>query len=194
MKNINNKGLGLNKLVLDYRNTGEEKYFEELWLNVKPFAFKQGAKYKNTISNEEMEQIAMICLFDCCRYIKEETNVLTYYGKILINRYYDFYNRPKKRGNDKLNMEALSLDFTYDNDGDLYSIYNPSTEDDIFFKEDFYEECKLAANEIALVELLSIGYKQAEIREKLNLEKKDYKRIMKHIRKKVLSNYDFGTI
>jgi DNA-directed RNA polymerase specialized sigma24 family protein len=194
MKDINNKGLGLNKLVLEYRNTKEDKYFEELWSEVKPFAFKMGEKYINKIGVEDMEEIAMVCLFDCCRYIKENTNVLTYYGKILINRYYDFYHANDKRGNDKLNNEALSLDATRDNNGSQYSIYNPSTEDDIFILEDFYTECKLLEREITIVNLLNIGYKQREIKEKLKMSQGTYNRLIKNIRKKILENYNFGTI
>lgn len=187
MKNTNNRGLELNDLVMNYRNTGEEKYFEQLWEEVKPFAFKMGYKYRNTIGVEEMEQIAMICLFDCCRYIKERTNVLTYYGKILVNRYYDYYNAPKKRGNEKINKEAVSLD-----NEDM--VYNPAKEDDIFIVEDFYQQCKLGEQEITLIELLATGYKQREIIKMLDLEVKDYKRIMKKVKNKIKLNYDFGTI
>lgn len=189
-----NRGLELNSLVMDYQRTGEEKYFEELWGEVKAFAFMKGSKYRNTISTEDMEEIAMVCLYDCCRCLKEGTNVLTYYGRILVNRYHDFYSRPRKRGNDILNSNAISLDATYENENGGYAVYNPSTEDDIFFKEDFYEECKLAENEIIFVDLLNIGYKQTEIMRKLKLEKNEYKRLLKNIRKKVLKNYDFGTI
>lgn len=189
-----NRGLGLNGLVMDYQNTKDDKYFEELWDKVKPFAFKMGYKYINTISREDMEEIAMVCLYDCCRCLKEGTNVLTYYGRILINRYHDFYNKPIKRGNDKLNNEALSLDATYDNEEDSCSIFNPSSEDDIFFEEEFYEECKLARQEIIFINLLNIGYKQAEIMDKLKLEKNEYRKLLKTIRKKILKNYDFGAI
>lgn len=194
MKNTNNRGLELNNLILGFKNTGDEKYFEELWREVKPFAFKMGTKYKNAIENDEMEQIALICLFDCCKHIKEGTNVLTYYGKVLVHRYYDYYHRPSKRGNDKLNKEMLSLDMTLDNNGSEYTMINPSTEDDIFFIEDFYRQCELAKNEIAFIELLRIGYKQVEIVQKLHLTENDRKRTIKNIRKKILKNYDFGTI
>lgn len=194
MRNTINRGLELNELVMNYRNTGDERYFEELWSRVKPFAFKMGTKYKNTIALEEMEQIAMICLFDCCRYIKEGTNVLTYYGRILINRYYDEYNAPKKRGNVKLNKEALSLDSTYEDNENSALRNNPGVEDDIFIVEDFYKQCKLLDNEIIFVELLAMGYRQKDIIKKLNIEQKDYKRVMKNLRKKIRNNYDFGTI
>lgn len=189
-----NRGLELNSLVMDYQKTGEDKYFEELWGEVKAFAFMKGKKYSNTISTEDMEELAMVCLYDCCRCLKEGTNVLTYYGKVLVNRYHDFYSRPRKRGNDILNNNAMSLDTTYnDNDGE-YLVFNPSSEDDIFFIEDFYEECKLAEDEIVFVDLLNIGYKQSEIMEKLKIEKVEYKKILKNIRKKIKKNYTFGTI
>lgn len=186
-------GLELNKLAMEYKSSNNERSFEILWEKVKPFAFKMAYKYRNSIEEEEIEQIAMICLFDCCRYIKDQTNLLTFYGKILINRLYDVYNAPKKRGNDKLNKEAYSLDLTYDNNGNEYSAYNPAVEDDIFFKEDFYKQCKLADNEITLVELLSIGYKQKEIKEELHIYNQQYKRLLNNIRNKVLDNY-YGTI
>lgn len=188
------RGLELSKIAISYRNTGEDKYFEELWEEVKPFAFSQGKRYINTIDRKEMEQAALICLYDCCRCVKEDTNLLTYYGRILVNRYHDLYKKPTKRGNDRLNTEALSLDITYDTNDSNYLVFNPSTQDDIFFAEDFYEECKLAENEIIFVDLLNIGYKQTEIMEKLHLEKNEYKRILKGIRKKVTNNYNFGTI
>lgn len=189
-----NRGLELNSLVMDYQRTGEDKYFEELWGEVKAFAFMKGKKYSNTISKEDMEELAMVCLYDCCRCLKEGTNVLTYYGRVLVNRYHDFYSRPRKRGNDILNSNAMSLDTTYnDNDGE-YLVFNPSSEDDIFFIEDFYEECKLAEDEIVFVDLLNIGYKQSEIMEKLKIEKVEYKKILKTIRKKIKKNYTFGTI
>lgn len=194
MKNTNSRGLELNNLVLEYKNTGDEKYFEELWSAVKPFAFKMGRKYRNGIENEEMEQIALICLFDCCRYIKEGTNVLTFYGKILINRYYDQYNKVGKRGNDLINKQALSLDATLDNEGHEYKILNPATEDDIFFKEDFYKQCDLAKDEILFVELLNLGYKQREIKEQLDLKEFDRRRLIRSIRKKVKENYILGTM
>lgn len=184
----------MNEVALNYQRTKEDKYFEQLWEEVKPFAFMKGKKYFNTISREDMEEIAMLCLYDCCRCIKEGTNVLTYYGKILVNRYHDFYTKPTKRGNDKLNTEALSLDITYDTNDSNYLVFNPSSEDDIFFVEDFYEECKLAEDEIVFVDLLNFGYKQSEIMEKLKLEKNQYRKILKAIRKKILNNYDFGTI
>lgn len=184
----------MNEVAINYQRTKEDKYFEELWKEVKPFAFKKGEKYFNTISREDMEEIAMICLYDCCRCIKEGTNVLTYYGKILVNRYHDFYKKPTKRGNDRLNTEALSLDITYDTNDNNYLVFNPSSEDDVFFIEDFYEECKLAEDEIVFVDLLNFGYKQSEIMDKLKLEKNQYRKILKAIRKKILNNYDFGTI
>ena len=194
MEDINNVGLGLYKLVLDYKNTKEDKYFEELWSKVKPFAFKMGEKYINKIGAEDMEEIAMVCLFDCCRYIKPNTNVLTYYGKILINRYYDSYHQNEKRANDKLNNEALSLDASRDTDNGAYRIFNPSTEDDIFFEEDFYKECKLSEREITVVRLLNMGYKHKEIREKIKTSQCYFHHILTNIKKKIKENYDFGTI
>lgn len=195
---MNNKicrGLELNKVAMSYKITGDEKYFEELWNEVKPFAFKLGQKYINTINREEMEQLAMLCLYDCCRCLKEGTNVLTYYGRVLVNRYHDAYKRPKTRGNDILNNQALSLDATYEsNDGSRCLVLAPSSKDDIFIIEDFYEECKLGEQEIIFVDLLNIGYKQTEIMEKLKMEKKEYKKMLKGIRKKILKNYNFGTI
>ena len=188
-----NRGLELNSLVMNYQKTGEDRYFEELWREVKPFAFMKGNKYRNTISVEDMEEIAMICLYDCCRCLKEGTNVLTYYGKILVNRYHDFYSRPRKRGNDILNNNSLSLDYEYENNIGFYNI-SCKVEDDIFFIEDFYEECKLAENEIVFVDLLNYGYKQAEIMEKLKIEKIEYKKLLKNIRKKVKNNYIFENV
>ena len=189
------RGLELSQIAMSYKITGEDKYFEELWNEVKPFAFKIGQKYINTISKENMEELAMVCLYDCCRCLKEGTNVLTYYGRILVNRYHDAYKRPRTRGNEVLNNQALSLDATYESDGgEQYIALNPSTVDDIFFIEDFYEECKLGEQEIIFVDLLNIGYKQAEIMEKLKMEKTEYKKMLKGIRKKVMKNYDFGTI
>ena len=188
-----NRGLELNSLVMNYQKTGEDRYFEELWREVKSFAFMKGNKYRNTISVEDMEEIAMICLYDCCRCLKEGTNVLTYYGKILVNRYHDFYSRPRKRGNDILNNNSLSLDYEYENNVGFYNI-SCRVEDDIFFIEDFYEECKLAENEIVLVDLLNYGYKQAEIMEKLKIEKIEYKKLLKNIRKKIKNNYIYGNV
>ena len=188
-----NRGLELNSLVMNYQKTGEDRYFEELWREVKSFAFMKGNKYRNTISVEDMEEIAMICLYDCCRCLKEGTNVLTYYGKILVNRYHDFYSRPRKRGNDILNNNSLSLDYEYENNGGFYNI-SCKVEDDIFFIEDFYEECKLAENEIVFVDLLNYGYKQAEIMEKLKIEKIEYKKLLKNIRKKIKNNYIFENV
>lgn len=188
------RGLELNSLVMSYQKTGEDRYFEELWKEVKPFAIMMGKKYSNTISREDMEELAMVGLFDCCRCMKEGTNVLTYYGRVLVNRYHDFYSKPRKRGNDILNKNAMSLDATY-NDGDgEYAIFNPSSEDDIFFIQDFYEQCKLVEDEILFVGLLNYGYKQNEIMERLKLEKVEYKRILKTIRKKIRNNYILGTI
>lgn len=188
-----NRGLELNSLVMNYQKTGEDRYFEELWREVKSFAFMKGNKYRNTISVEDMEEIAMICLYDCCRCLKEGTNVLTYYGKILVNRYHDFYSRPRKRGNDILNNNSLSLDYEYENNIGFYNI-SCKVEDDIFFIEDFYEECKLAENEIVFVDLLNYGYKQAEIMEKLKIEKIEYKKLLKNIRKKIKNNYIFENV
>lgn len=195
MNNKISRGLELSQIVMSYKITGEDKYFEELWNEVKPFAFKIGQKYINTISKENMEELAMVCLYDCCRCLKEGTNVLTYYGRILVNRYHYAYKRPRTRGNEVLNNQALSLDATYESDGgEQYIALNPSTVDDIFFIEDFYEECKLGEQEIIFVDLLNIGYKQTEIMEKLKMEKTEYKKMLKGIRKKVMKNYDFGTI
>lgn len=195
MKNkTTGRGLELSKVALCYQKTGEEKYFEELWQEVKPFAFKIGHKYTNTIDREEMEELAMVCLYDCCRLLKEGTNLLTYYGRILINRYHDAYKRPLTRGNDIINREALSLDVTYMSNEENYIVLSPCVVDDIFIVEEFYEECKLAEDEILFVDLLNIGYKQTEIMEKLKLEKNEYRKKLKAIRKKVLRNYDFGTI
>lgn len=188
------RGLELNELAMSYRRTGEDKYFEELWKAVEPFAFMKGKKYSNTISREDMKELAMVGLYDCCRCIKEGTNLLTYYGMVLVNRYHDFYKKPTKRGNDKLNSSALSLDTMFEDGDTNYMVFNPSTEDDIFFVEDFYQECKLAEEEIVFVDLLNYGYKQTEIMERLHLEKTEYRKILKTIRKKVLGNYDFGTI
>ena len=191
-----NRGLELDSLVMNYQKTGEEKYFEELWKEVKAFAFMKGNKYRNTISAEDMEEMAMVCLYDCCRCLKEGTNVLTYYGRILVNRYHDFYSKPRKRGNDILNNNALSLDYEYGNENSNSAFYNTSckVEDDIFFIDDFYKECKLAENEIVFVDLLNYGYKQAEIMEKLKMEKAEYKKMLKGIRKKIKKNHSFGTI
>lgn len=194
MKNtITNRGLELIELVKYYKELGDERYFEELWSRVKPFAFKMGHKYKGMISIEEMEQTALICLFDCCRYIKEDCNVLTYYGKILLNRYYDITHPYRKKPGEKINREAFSLDATYEDDSSNY-VLNASMEDDIFIIEDFYKHCKLVRDEIAMAELLNMGYKKKDIIEKLEIEAKDYKRIRKNLLGKVKSNYDFETI
>lgn len=188
------RGLELNGLVMKYRETKEDKYFEELWNKVEPFAFKIAEKYRGMISNENIRELAMVCLFDCCRkHIKEGTNVLTYYGKALRQRYYDFYNIPKTRGNDKLNNEALSLDVSYEDENNYY-VANVNIKDDVFFIEDFYEECKLAKNEVILVDLLNIGYKRTEIMGQLKLTSNQYRRIITKVRNKVLDNYDFTTI
>lgn len=188
------RGLELNEIAMSYRRTGEDKYFEQLWKEVEAFAFMKGSKYSNTINKEDMKELAMVSLYDCCRCLKEGTNLLTYYGRVLVNRYHDFYKKPTKRGNDKLNTSALSLDTMYEEGDTNYMVFNPSTEDDIFFIEDFYQECKLAEEEIVFVDLLNYGYKQTEIMERLHIEKTEYKKILKTIRKKVLGNYDFGTI
>lgn len=188
------RGLELNEIAMSYKRTGEDKYFEQLWEEVKAFAFMKGSKYRNTISAEDMEELAMICLYDCCRCLNEGTNVLTYYGRILVNRYHDFYKKPTKRGNDRLNNSAMSLDVLYDNNDNNFMVFNPYTEDDIFFIEDFYQDCKLAEEEIVIVDLLNYGYKQNEIMEKLHIEKNEYKKLLKTIKKKVLGNYNLGTI
>lgn len=193
MKNneTKNRGLELNEVALEYQKTREDALFNYLWQEVEAFAYMKGKKYYNTISREDMKELAMICLMDCCRCVKEGTNLLTYYGSCLVNRYHDFYVRPSKRGNDKLNSEALSLDYEYESGG---TILTPAVEDDYFNKEEFYNSCKLLETEIQIVELLDYGYKKQEIMEKLKLEKNEYKRIIKAVKSKVTSNWITGTI
>lgn len=183
---IKNRGLELNGIALSYKNTGDDRYFEQLWKEVEAFAYMKGKKYWNTISREDMKELALVCLYDCCRCIKEGTNILTYYGTVLVNRYHDFYNRDKKRGNDKLNSEAYSLDFEYNEEG--YKI-EPSVEDNYFNKEDLYQQCKLVNTEVQIVELLDYGYKKQEIIEKLKLEKNEYKKIIKSVRNKIRTRW-----
>jgi DNA-directed RNA polymerase specialized sigma24 family protein len=196
MSETKNRGLELNEVAINYRNTGDERYFEKLWEEVKPFAYMKGKKYYNTISKKDMTELAMVCLYDCCRCIKEGTNVLTYYGRVLVNRYHDFYKKPKTRGNDILNNEALSLDYEYNEEGNTSAFYNmvSKTEDDYFDKEDFYKECQLVGVEITICELLDYGYKQTEILNKLNIQRKEYKSLIKTIQDKIEKYHDFGTI
>ena len=52
-QDIKNRGLELNGLVMNYQKTGDEKYFEELWNEVKPFAFKMGNKYGRVLFLKE---------------------------------------------------------------------------------------------------------------------------------------------
>lgn len=187
----NNRGLELNEIAMSYQKTGDDRYFELLWNEVEAFAFMKGKKYWNTISQDDMKELALVCLYDCCRCLKEGTNILTYYGSILVNRYHDFYNRDKKRGNSKLNAEALSLNYEYEDGGCLIE---PAIEDEYFNKEDLYEACKLVNTEIQLVELLDFGYKKQEIIEKLKIEENEYKRIIKSVRNKIKSNWIMETI
>lgn len=196
MSETKNRGLELNEVAINYRNTGDERYFEQLWEEVKPFAYMKGKKYYNTISKEDMTELAMVCLYDCCRCIKEGTNVLTYYGRVLVNRYHDFYKKPKTRGNDILNNEALSLDYEYNEEGNTSAFYNmvSKTEDDYFDKDDFYKECQLVGVEITICELLDYGYKQTDILNKLNIQRKEYKSLVKTIQDKIEKYHDFGTI
>ena len=44
------------------------------------------------------------------------------------------------------------------------------------------------------VDLLNYGYKQAEIMEKLKIEKIEYKKLLKNIRKKIKNNYIFENV
>lgn len=186
-----NRGLELNGLVMKYQQTGEDKYFEELWKEVESFAYYKGSKYNNTISKEDMKELAMVSLYDCCRCLKEGTNVLTYYGNVLVNRYHDFYKKPTKRGNDKLNTEALSLDMEYEDGG---AIYTATTEDSYFSIEYLSSECKLLDAEVQLVQLLDYGYKKSEIIQKLKIQSNEYKRLLRSVKSKVRSYYELETI
>lgn len=186
-----NRGLELNELVMSYQRTGEDKYFEQLWNEVEAFAYSKGSKYNNTISKEDMRELAMVSLYDCCRCLKEGTNVLTYYGRVLVNRYHDFYKKPKARGNDKLNNEVASLDLEYEDGG---AVYIAAAEDDYFNIDFLCNECRLIGLEAQIVELLDFGYKKSEIIKKLKIQKADYKRTIKSIRDKVGKYYEFGTI
>lgn len=194
-----NRGLELNDLAMKYQETKEDRYFNELWNEVEAFAYSKGSKYNNTISKEDMKELAMVSLYDCCRCLKEGTNVLTYYGSVLVNRYHDFYKRPRTRGNDKINNEALSLDMEYEDGG---TIYTATVEDDYFSREHFYDECKLLDLEAQMVELLYCGYKKNEIIKMLGLQNNVlgkrpeliYKQILKSVRGKVNKYYEIGTI
>ena len=92
-----------------------------------------------------------------------------------------------------LGISRIDAVHEYENNIGFYNI-SCKVEDDIFFIEDFYEECKLAENEIVFVDLLNYGYKQAEIMEKLKIEKIEYKKLLKNIRKKIKNNYIFENV
>lgn len=173
----------LGGLVKKYQETGEEKYFEQLWELVKPFGIMIARKYPS-IPFEEREPLAMHCLWDCCKTFKEGKNLLTLYGTVLGNRMYDFWGKKMQTQKYKINSEAASLDKLKEDVN-----FQPAAEVDNFNIELFYYECKLIGIELKIVALINEGYRKTEILKKLKLKSEEYNELLEIIKEKVRNNY-----
>ena len=176
-------GLELNNLVSLYNETGEEKYFNELWYKVKAFAIMKSKRYPS-IEFEEVITNAMECLWVSLNNIRKGANLLTYYGRILETRFYDIYHKRMQTGKYKINSEALSIEGLKEDAG-----FEPSINEMPFNLELFEYECKLAGMEITIIELINAGYKQKEIINQLQMDKETYKSLLEGIKNKVKVNY-----
>lgn len=182
-ENVDYKGLWLNDLVSKYNETNEERYFNELWSKVKPFSIMKAKRYPS-IEFDDIISNSMECLWIALNTIKKDSNLLTYYGKILESRFFDIYNKKMQSKKYKMNSEALSIDSLKEDLG-----YEPSIDDIPFSLELFEYECKLAGIEITIVELVNAGFKQREIINKLKLTKEGYSNLLNNIKTKIRNNY-----
>lgn len=184
LKNENiNKGLELNSLISLYKQTREDKYFNKLWDNVKSFAIMKGKRYPS-IEFDDIISNSMECLWISLNNIKEGNNLLTYYGRILENRFYDIFNKKMQSKKYKMNSQSLSLEDLKEDVG-----YEPAKLDDTFNLEMFEYECKLIGIELTIVELIYTGFKQNEIIKKLEIDRKLYKNLLEEIKNKIKVNY-----
>lgn len=184
LKNENiNKGLELNGLISLYKETREDKYFNRLWDNVKSFAIMKGKRYPS-IEFDDIISNSMECLWISLNNIKEGNNLLTYYGRILENRFYDIFNKKMQSKKYKMNSQSLSLEDLKEDVG-----YEPGKLDDTFNLEMFEYECKLIGIELTIVELIYTGFKQNEIIKKLEIDRKIYKNLLEEIKNKIKVNY-----
>lgn len=179
----------LEEIVKDFKETGDEKYFNELWDGVKAFAIMLIKKYEN-VAFEDKLIVAMECLWDCCggrnekTAVKEGKNILTYYGNILNRRLCDEFQKKLNAQKNKINETALSLEELQE---DQY--YQPKANIDDFSISLFMDDCKLYGIEVTLVALINEGYTKTEILKRLKLRSEEYNQLLETIKSKIRSNY-----
>lgn len=181
---VNQKDSVLTILVEKYNSTKNEIYFIELWEQVKAFAFMQAKKY-HEIKIDEKISIAQECLWKCCSCLKPGTNLLTLYGTVLNNKFYDEWVKKMQTESYKINKNATSLEFMYE---DIK--YEPIAPVDFFNIDLFIIECKLSELEKELCKLMYQGYKRYEILEKLKIKSNiKYNNLLNRLRDKIRQNY-----
>lgn len=174
----------LEKLVSYYQVTRRDEIFNTIWKMVKPFSIKIGNKYPS-IPMEDRKSIAMETLWECCNNLIEGKKLLTLYGTVYGNRLFDLFAKKMQSGRYKINQTAASIEEMYETVG-----YQPSyTEDDIFLKENLYNQCRLLEREIQLVELLDMGYKKMEIIKQLKLRREEYNNLLESVQNKIEDNW-----
>lgn len=181
---MNQGGYDLLSLVALYNETEDERYFSQLWEEVKAFSFTISKKYYE-ISIEDKESVSKECLWNCCKTLKPGTNLLTMYGTVLNHRFYDMWAKKMQRDNYKMNANAMSLDQMYED-----VRFEPRSPEREFSLEMFIYECQLSELEAVLCTLLYQGYKRADIMKVMNLTNSgQYNRLINKLREKVNKNY-----
>ena len=100
--NENNNG-GLEVLVKEYQNTGDEYLFVEIWNEVKPFCIKMAQKYPS-IPYEDRISIGMECLWECCKNLDNKHKLLTLYGRVYANRLLDMFYKKMQSHKFRINQ------------------------------------------------------------------------------------------
>lgn len=172
----------LTQMALTYRNTKNDRIFEELWLSVEKFAFKQATKYRYALGYEDTKQILMTTLFKCCMNVKEDCNLLTYYGNAIINQCMYQYDKRYRQKHVAIEAGFISMDEKFEDGEEKHQVEC----DPVFNVSLFTYSYGLQGVESEIVNLLNQGYTQFEIRQKLHMGHPRFRKILNNIKNKIL--------
>lgn len=173
----------LERLVKEYRITGDEEIFGVILYKVKGFVMNMTKMYYS-IEKEDLMSIILEKVFTAIKtWDCDRTKFLTYLGTLLRNEC-GYHIRTTLNNKNRLLTESTSWD-------ELESIEMLVTDyssDEFFSIEFLKDECNLLESEYMALKLISEGYKVKEVEKLLNCTKRGISTIMRELKGK-LSDY-----
>ena len=188
----------INDLVIIYRNTGEEKYFNELLEKVKRLVFVIVREYEKSIPNSEMEDIVSEGYLVLCKVVEDYdqyrgqmfSTLLKTYIKHHLNRIYDEATRQKRFNGVAPDSYDRITDICKDGEiEDRTFTVECADFDSVEFSE-FLGSIKLTDSERVIVNVIMGGGTKGDCGRVLNIKPASVTYYLKQLRKKfVLAGY-----